>query len=347
MGFKYINDEQKIRISLSKRAYNIMQEDMSIFDVKHSATFINTVLSNYKETSIASLSIYLQNIRNEIITDLGESDVNSILSTLDRLYSKRKNESIHILKEYIKDKSYSKLYHINNENIDYLQYDCEEEEFYNEKPGLYIKCIMEDYSSLPFIEREKIYRKDVFEIVENGCANSTLMQVRINVRGQKKTLYIYPYKIVADEMRSQLYLACYTREANQSVKEKTDASFAMSRIPKPTLLKQKAFLSKDEQKKIEEDIDKLSVNYLLGQESEIHVKLTDIGKSLFHNHIYSRPQKDNSLSTENEYVFHCSENQAFNYFYSFGDNAVIIHPESLRQRIINSHKKALDAYENN
>ena len=38
--------------------------------------------------------------------------------------------------------------------------------------------------------------------------------------------------------------------------------------------------------KIEEDIDKLSVNYLLGQESEIHVKLTDIGKSLFHNHIY-------------------------------------------------------------
>ena len=36
-----INDEQKIRIALSKRAKLIMAEDMDIFGVNKVATFIN------------------------------------------------------------------------------------------------------------------------------------------------------------------------------------------------------------------------------------------------------------------------------------------------------------------
>ena len=348
MGFEYINEEQKIRISLSRRAYNVMLDDMSIFGVNHPATFINTVVENFREDSMATLTNYLEQIRNNLYTEFDSANIDNDSKTvlINHVYNQRKEKTIQILNEFMKEKTFSKLYHLNNNNTDYLKYYCSEESFYKERPGLYIKCIIEEYCSLPFIEREKIYRKEIFEIINNACTNNQLMQVRVNVRGKLKTLFVYPYRIVADDMNTQSYLACYTREYGQSSKEKIDASFTMARIPKPTLLKQKAFLSKEEQRKIEDDIEKLSINFLLEKESEIHVRLTKIGKVNYHNHITSRPPKDDILSTEDEYVFHCSENQAFYYFYSFGENAEIISPKSLRNRIINSHKKTLTMYEN-
>ena len=56
MGFEFINEDQKIRISLSERAYNVMRDDMRIFDVKAPATFVNKLLENYKDSSIVSLT---------------------------------------------------------------------------------------------------------------------------------------------------------------------------------------------------------------------------------------------------------------------------------------------------
>lgn len=204
---------------------------------------------------------------------------------------------------------------------------------------------MEEYAEHPFIERERIFRKDVYEIVEDACANHRMMQVRMMLFGKRETLIIYQYKITADPMNYQSYLACYSRKQKESSKEKIDASFSMARIPVPTLLKQTAFLSKEEKDKIEKDIRTLSINFLYGNETEIRVKLSEVGKRRFHNNITSRPIKDDAASTEDEYVFHCTENQAFFYFYPFGEHAEIISPASLRTRIIDSHKKSLEIYE--
>ena len=346
MGFHYINNEQKIRIALSQRAYNVMQDDMSVFGINTTATFINNVMENYRDDSMASLSNYLEQIRNDLYKEIDDANVDKASkdTLIDHIFLIRKENTIQKLRELMKEKSYSKLYHINNNNIEYLKCDCNDEKFYKERPGLYIKCILEEYSRLPFIEREKIYRKKIFDKVSSACENNIAMKVTVYYRDERKVLNVYPYKIIPDSMNTQLYLACYTFEQGQTSKDKKDASFSMARIPDPILLKQKAFLSKEEQRKIEEDIERLSVNYLLGEESEIHVKLTAKGRKTYHNYIISRPTKDEALSSEDEYVFHCSENHAFNYFYSFGDNAEIISPDSLRNRMIESHKKALDMY---
>lgn len=56
----------------------------------------------------------------------------------------------------------SKLYHINKNNIKYLEEYCEEGQFYD-SPGLYIRFIIEEYCALPFIERERIYRKSIYD----------------------------------------------------------------------------------------------------------------------------------------------------------------------------------------
>ena len=346
MGFEFINEEQKIRISLSNRAYTTMLEDMSVFDVKTPSVFINTLLNNFKDSSIASVSAYLESKRTKYFNDFEElkDDSFSMDDVIKRLMEIEHKQISEKLFSYMSKKDISKLYHITNANIDFLRYDFEDEKFYNDKPGLYIKCLIEEYASFPFIERERIYRKDVYEIVESACKNNLLMYVRIPIYNQRRTLIIYPYKILPDTLNTQDYLACYTRFKEEAPGEKLTASFSMARLPVPSLLRQKSFLSKSDIKKMEEDIQNLSVSFLRGESTEIHIRLTDAGKRTFHNKLYSRPAKNEALSTEDEYVFFCSENQAFHYFYSFGPDAEIISPLSLRERMIKSHMDAISKY---
>ena len=46
-GYSLINEEQKIRIALSDTARITIGEDMNVFGVTKTATFINTVFANY------------------------------------------------------------------------------------------------------------------------------------------------------------------------------------------------------------------------------------------------------------------------------------------------------------
>ena len=343
MGFE-INEEQKVRISLSNHAYSIMKQDMAVFSVEKQATFINTIITNYHEDSMASLSTYLINKRNEF-WELFEGTSAEIRSASARqLTLAEEKKAVDTLKIMMSVKDVSKLYHINNENTDYLTSECEEDEFYKNRTGLFIKCLVEDYSRLPFIERERIYRKEIFEIVEKACQTETLIQVKSKVNNENQTFIVYPYKILPDALNSQLYLACYTRKPNAAPKEKKPASFSMARLEKPRLLKQNSFLSNSDREKLEKDITQRSVVYLLSEATEIHVKLSEIGKRFFHNRIISRPIKNDELSTDNEYVFFCTEEQAFLYFYPFGKEAEILSPLSLRERLIKGYKQALESY---
>lgn len=340
------NEEQKIRISMSTRAYQIMQDDMSAFNETRPAFFINTIIENYKETSIASLTTYLENWKNDYRQKLSgkKNDVESAEAFINSLAEQEEKRIKSILKEHLKNHQNSRIYHINKTNCDYLYNEFEDSDFYGNRPGLYIKCLMEEYACLPFIEREEIYRKPVYDVINLACASNRLMQVEIVNKGLKETLYVYPYKIMPDSMNTQSYLACYTRHKDEPVSAKIDASFAMSRIKMPKILNQTAFLSKEDKNKIENDIRNLSINYLFGNESEIRVKLSDFGKRHYQNYIISRPIKDEALSTNDVYVFHCSENQAFNYFFSFGAEAEVLCPPSLRNRIIDCHQKSLNNY---
>ena len=171
-----------------------------------------------------------------------------------------------------------------------------------------------------------------------------LMQVRTYVYKERLTFFVYPYKIIPDPLCTQEYLACFTRTAEEASSQKRDASFSMARLEKPVVLKQQAFLSKDDIAKIEEDLEKLSVAYLLGEPEEIRVRLTDRGNKSYQTRLYSRPDKDETRSTDEVYVFYCSEHQAYNYFFAFGPEAEVLSPPSLRDRMIKNYQSALQPY---
>ena len=62
-GYSLINEEHKIRITLSNRAKLTLEEDMSIFKTEKITTFINLVFENYRSEAKSSISLYLEQKR--------------------------------------------------------------------------------------------------------------------------------------------------------------------------------------------------------------------------------------------------------------------------------------------
>lgn len=345
-GYPLINEEQKIRIALSDRAKLTMAEDMDVFGTPKSATFINTVFNNFKSEARSSISLYLQQRELELdrLFTGAKLDAISKKIAIDQILTVEKKEMQSKIAEYNNSKGESKLYHINDNNVEYLLEDCDEEQYYG-RPGLYIRSVIEEYCSLPFIKRERIYRKDIYETIEKACSEKRILKIKANYYGKDQLFYVYPYKIVPDPFHTQAYLVCYSRKAEDEEKDKIVASFSMARISSPTMLTKTFHLNKQEIANIDSKIANYSPAYLIGKPEQISVRLTKKGKQSYQSRLYSRPEKIESLSNDDIYVFDCTQQQIFNYFFSFGADAEIISPEYLRNRFKNAHEKALSKYQ--
>ncbi len=343
-GNSLINDEQKIRIPLSNAARVVMAEDMMVFRISGEATFINTVFSNYKEEAKSSVSLYLNKRELELDALFTETEMDSKSKkiAIDKVLSSEKQQIIKKISEYKSAKG-GKSYRINNENVEYLKH-CAENQYYK-SPGLYIRSMLEEYCSLPFIKRERIIKKKIYDIIERACLEKKILNVSALYFGMMQDFIVYPYKIVPDSFHTQSYLVCYSRKAEESEKDKIVASFSMARIQEPTLLG-KFRLKKEEISYIESQITKYSPAYLTGKPEQIEVRLTHKGKSSYQSRLYSRPEKIENLSTEDIYVFDCTQQQIFDYFFPFGAEAEILSPVSLRERFRSKHETALSLYVN-
>lgn len=346
MGFIDINDEHKVRITLSNRARITMDEDLSIFyeeerDRKHT-TFINTVFSNFVYDAKSSISSHLQKRKNELENLLinDESDGRSKEIAIELLLSAEEQKIKKETQEYCSQKGESKPYHINTDNYKYLSKDCNEDKYYD-RPGLYLRSVIEEYCSLPFIQRERIYRKEIYADIESACNEKKILKVRKYYDGKIHQFLVYPYKIVPDAFHTRSYLVCYSREVD--AKEKKIASFSMATLNNVTKLSQSFKLSKDEITKIESQLTNYSPTYLVGEAKDIKIKLTENGKKIYQRKLFSRPKIVKVLAN-NTYVFNCTELQIFNYFASFGADAEIISPRELRNRFITHYESALRHY---
>lgn len=344
-GYPLINEEQKIRITLSDRARLTMREDMEVFGTRRAATFINTVFGNYKNEAKSSISLYLQQREIELDRLFTGTKLDAISKriAIDQFLSMEKKTITVKISEYSTLKGESKLYHINDSNVEYLLEDCDENQYYS-RPGLYMRSVIEEYCSLPFIKRERIYRKDIYEIIERACQEKRILKIKANYYGMNQLFYVYPYKIVPDSFHTQSYLVCYSRKTDEKEKDKIIASFSMARINTPTMLTKIFHLNKHEILNIESQISNYSPAYLIGKPEQIKVRLTKKGKQSYQSRLYSRPEKIESLSTDDIYVFDCTQQQIYNYFFSFGADAEVISPAYLRNRFINAHEKSLKQY---
>lgn len=343
MGFTYgINDEHKMRIALSKKANITISEDMSIFGVTKETSFINTIFFNCKDTAKSSISSYLEQRRIELNSTLASKgvDLKSADAIIAALLSHEEEQLTEKVKQYCSTKGSNKLYHINNRNIEYLQDDCNENEYYGDRPSQYIRSVVEEYCQLPFIEREHIFHKEIYDIVESACSEKRVLKIRTSSHVYR----VYPYKIMPDTLNTRAYLVCYSQDTDKPDSPKKISSFSMTKLnKKPTKLIQTFRLTKDEIRKIEEKITEYSPSFLIGIPEQIKVQLTPAGVKSYQTKLFSRPAKIEELP-DNIYVFDCSPWQALNYFFSFGKDAQIISPEELKTEFIDAYKEALESY---
>lgn len=346
MGFQWYTDEQRLRINLSNKAYQTMLEDMLLFREKERSTFINRVFKNFREQAIASSSLYLNRKREDFLLQTANvtCDETSKNLIIESLLKNEKEKLLQRIADQEHNKAVSKTYRMNNENLEFLtSEECQEEEFYDTRIGLYLKCVIEEYADLPYFQREKIYFKNFYDLAEMAIQTERLLKLTLQ-NGVK--FYVYPYKLIEDTLSTRCYLAGYSVLCSDSSKTRQASSFRLPRLKNIQILKQSGHLTKQNVSDIENALEKRSIQFLLSEEEEIHVYLTDAGLERYHTKISQRPMKIAEKSTEHEYVFSCTPLQAENFFFQFGAEAKILKPDYLRQRFAEMYENAAELYKN-
>lgn len=345
MGFRWYTDEQRLRINLSRKAYQTMQEDMALFHEKERSTFINRVFRNFYEQARASSALYLSQKKQEFSRLLSEIPCDEITksSIIDSFIKQEKERLLQDLKKQEHNKSISKTYRINNENQEILNSDeCLEDTFYDTRIGLYLKCVIEEYTELPYFQRERVYFREFYDLVETAIQTERLLKMTLP-NGVK--YYVYPYKLAEDALSSRTYLTGYLVLSSDPDKNKKIASMRLPRVKNIQILKQSGHLTKKNISDLENAIENRSVQFLLGEEEEIHVYLTDAGIERYYTKMSLRPLRIEEKSTEHEFVFYCTPLQAEYFFFQFGAEAKILKPDYLRQKFSAMYEAAAKAYQ--
>jgi tRNA(Leu) C34 or U34 (ribose-2'-O)-methylase TrmL len=361
MEFIPIAENNRVRINLSETAYMIINDDMQQFNIKSRSTFINTVLHNYYKTSKASIDLY-QDRKKEELYDIfyqyqQEKDSDSCEAFIKTFLQHEKEKQMKYISTLLKDKFNSQIYYINTSNYEALMqknYNIEKSEYSCYKSfSQYLKCILEDYASLTYKEREQIFFQQQYDIANEAIKNHSLLEVTTASGDAYK---VWPFSFDTDSLSTRLYLVGMSKSINDKTQKKHPASFRIPYLKKIKIcstrkngekIARNGKLTKEDQKQLKEAIAIRKVQFLIGQEEEIHIRLTDEGIEKYKALLHMRPDFDPQKSSDHEYVFHCTERQAEVYFFKFGKDAEVISPNSLREKFHEMYQKALSVYENN
>lgn len=348
MSFEWQAEEQRVRINLSERAGLIMEEDMYQYGIDSRSLFINQVFHNYYMSAPASISLYLQNRRMQLENQFSDifPDQSVFELVVERLIEKEKKNLMKRIERELRSKYKGNYYRVNNENLAYLRSEeCQEDSYYNQRPAQYIKCVLEEYTELPFLEREKIFFAEMYSIAEDAIKTNSMLKIR--TKGDL-LFHVYPYSLEADPLSTRLYLTGFSKSINAPRNEKVPASFRIPGLKSLTKLQKTSRLTSEETAEIKQAIRDKTAQFLLGdedtRENTIRVRLTQNGIRKYSSQLFLRPHRNKELSTENEYVFNCTQRQAEYYFFKFGEDAEILEPLSLRNKFISMYKNALNHY---
>ena len=339
-----INVSSRQRLNLSELAEEIVYSDMFAFRASNMSGFINRVFENFHETAEASISLAMKRYEGELEGQLERvpADDKTKRLVIKRLLTQKETSLRNKMSEYESGKSL--LVSLNQKNIEYLSAsntECEEEKYYNNKRGKYIKCVMEEYARLSYVERERVYFAPFVHEVQYAVQTDC----RLRVKTSASVPYsVCPYGIFSDLLSTANYLVGYSSPYNAEKEELCPCSFRLSAIKDVRAEKSKKRALKKEEKK---QLDKLrrsrGVQFMVGNETEIHVRLTAAGKRKYERYAHLRPPKKREKG-EDIYVFECTEAQAEFYFFKFGKDAEILQPHSLRDKLASMYEQAAILY---
>ena len=346
--FYSFNTENKLRIPLTDFAAEIIENDCLNFSLKKT-TLINSIILNYYQRAECSISLRLHDRQEELRSLLKSSKTihdDKIIVAILRKYEEE------LIDRYTQRQPADVNWQVtlNKKTKSFLTDDSSapEEIYYGDKPGRYVRALIEEYTHLPYYIREEIIFKKTFDLIRSGIRDQLALKLTTS-RGTQ--ILVKPYDISLDPLSMYHYLIGYNTESSRDGTEGqyVKAPVLSIRIARLTdveiLYHLSGILSPKEKSMIRSELKTKSVQFVSGKKSLIKVRLTDFGIKKYNNQIHLRPAyvgKD--PSDDHIYLFECTEDQIMYYFFSFGKEAKVIEPESLAARFIEGYKGALALY---
>jgi hypothetical protein len=354
----------KQRLRLSAYAWSIVDQDRMSFshDGKtiSRAGILNRIFENFYERAKASVPLRIEAQRreyNDVLNDFPQQVRELAVTKLTEACRKNLiDEVLDLLKQGASDMAWNMTI---RKDVGELLENLRTRGFfsYNHETelsrGKYMGAVFEEYATLAFVEREKIYYHDLFE----GIADAIDFKRAINiVYTQDKTpYYVVPHFLETDKLSMYNYLIGYARPTQSSELPLSIHSFRLSKIHAVELDRhsnpghgelsdsQRA----EQSARIKKSREKLGTMFISDEDKtvQIEVKLTHKGKQKYVEQVHMRPSGSLKANSEDEYVFTCPRRQAEYYFWKFGKDVEILSPPDLREKFLAQYKEALDLYE--
>ena len=323
------NEDHKQRVNLSSLARSVIEMDLSVFNEGGSLSgFLNRIITAYREQAQASIELRMQSRRQQLLSQGYDPAIT------EKLTADYRRELSEQMDQYPKGDSI--MFRLNNYNFDLL-YEQQAESAAYSAPSKYLKALLEEYARLSPSEREQVYYNELIQTVIQPALDAG-WQLQLTMGS--KSYFIRPYALMADPFNSHMYLVGLARKADKN--EENIASFRITRMDQLKLKRQSGKLTADQRQQIEKQLQQVGVQYLVGSPDHIRVRLSKLGKQAFLQRSYMRPTP---VKTEGDiYHFECSPMQIRNYFLSFGKEAEILEPLSLRKDFAKIFKEASSLY---
>ena len=346
--FGEFNAENKLRIPLSAYAAQVIESDCFSFS-KKKTTLINAVILNSYQNADCSISIRLKAYREELLgyssilklkgsDELIETIITGKRKELEKTYAKRYPSDVNWqvtlskrVKELLTEDPYTA-----------------EELYYGQKPGHYIRALIEEYALKPYYMREEIAFKPIFDSANMAIDGQYILSITNN-RGNHFT--IKPYGIKSDPLSMFHYLIGYnavnvSKNGNKYKTTSNVLSFRMSRLDSIEIqYLSSGKLTREELETIEKELDNKGVQFVTSEKSTIKVWLSNAGIKRYESQAHLRPPVLTIDSTDRHiYIFECTDAQILFYFFEFGKDAKIVSPSELSEIFKIKYKDAYDLY---
>ena len=342
--------DTKQHINLSDMANMVIEEDRESFCAEREiplSTFISTILQNYYEQAAASISLRCEEYAERLVGVLGEQGCSAVISRLVEAYQKELTDKV---QELLAQKGEGVKINVCNETEQLLSR-SQDLKYYKNKRGKYLKAVLEEYATLARGEREAIYFKGTLDAVNHAIANKRQLRVEMAVSGNQ--YYIRPYKVMRDKLGGFNYVLGYGRRIAQDGSTEGEDLFGI-RLSRLRDVREYAsrsgVISEKERKHLEEEIKNRTPQFMVRAAEEILVKMTPKGEESFKRLLMLRPQDyervdDMCRDGAIYYKLHCTEIQAEIYFSKFWQDAVIVSPQRLKERMRACYHAAYLAYD--
>ncbi|MBR3919844.1 MAG: WYL domain-containing protein [Clostridia bacterium] len=356
--------QNKQRLNISERTKAILLNDQDVFhtqngfvstlkadEQKLSSHIINHIFRCYKYDAHASLEHMLEIEKSRISDVLKEMNSTQRETAIKFLLNNKREELIaeNILRT--KRKGVSFTFNVDKDNIEHLVSDEAQREklFYNDSIGDYIKTVLEEYADRSFVERERIFYKDVLEKIHTGLNTKKVLKLYLHsttsINGELKRTIVYmkPYGVYQDSELLYNYLVGMINNDHGSAW--SVGSIRLSSIQRCECLSDDAIIHKKDAAQINLGLKIRGIQYLSDKREiqKIVIQLDPEGEKMYQKMLHLRPmyinKRDNAI-----YEFECTSTQAEFYFFKFGHHVKILEPANLASKFARKYRSAARQY---